>query len=176
MTYPFGMKKYFLLQALIVSLLAASGPSNAQNLSGKQKERSTRIRKIFDDLRTDNVDILNAFYAPDSNFVDPIVNLNGLEAIKGHYAQLYQNVKSISFEYSDEVVQNDTHVLLWTMKLQAEKLNSGQPIAVIGNSYIKFNSQNLVSYHRDYFDMGEFIYEHIPVLGYVIGKVKKRLK
>jgi hypothetical protein len=47
---------------------------------------------------------------------------------------------------------------------------------VMGNSHIVFNEENLVSYHRDYFDMGEFIYDHVPVLNFVVKKVKERLK
>jgi len=32
-----------------------------------------------------------------------------------------------------------------------------------------------VIYHRDYFDMGAFVYENIPVLGSVVRYTKKRL-
>jgi hypothetical protein len=62
------------------------------------------------------------------------------------------------------------------MSLTADGLNGGKPILLQGNSYIKFSDDNLVVYHRDYFDMGEFIYEHVPVIGWIIKKVKAKLR
>ena len=62
------------------------------------------------------------------------------------------------------------------MILSAPGLNNGEEVTLEGNSYIKFNENNLVIYHRDYFDMGEFIYEHIPVLGWTLKKIKNKLR
>jgi steroid 5-alpha reductase family enzyme len=135
-----------------------------------------RIKHVFKTLRADNLNILDGFYDPKTVFVDPIGSHNGIQSVKDYYQNLYQNVKSIDFAFSDIVSNGDTHVLIWTMTLEAEGLNGGKPIFLEGNSYIKFNEANLVAYHRDYFDMGEFIYEHVPVLGWTIKKIKDRLK
>ena len=68
------------------------------------------------------------------------------------------------------------HVYVWLMKLKASGLKNGEEVQLHGTSVIHFNDNNLVDYHRDYYDMGEFIYEHIPVLGFVIRKSKDSLK
>ncbi|HGP4674712.1 TPA: nuclear transport factor 2 family protein, partial [Vibrio cholerae O1] len=36
-------------------------------------------------------------------------------------------------------------------------------------------AEGKVTYHRDYFDMGEMLYEQLPVLGQVIRAIKRRL-
>ena len=42
-------------------------------------------------------------------------------------------------------------------------------------SYTHLDVYKRQNYHRDYFDMGEFIYERVPVLGSVIRAIKRRL-
>jgi hypothetical protein len=60
------------------------------------------------------------------------------------------------------------------MKLKHPKLNGGQPVEVNGVSQIRFSGDRVI-YHRDYFDLGEMLYENIPLLGVVIRNIKQRL-
>ena len=60
-------------------------------------------------------------------------------------------------------------------EIKNSKLNDGKMFEVIGGSEIHFKD-GLVIYHRDYFDMGEFIYERISVIGFIVKKIKDRLK
>ena len=139
-------------------------------------QQQEMIKNVFTTLRAENIQILDSFYAPDTKFIDPLGTHNGIKSVKAYYRNLYQNVKSIHFKFNDIVSNGNTHVLVWTMTLEAGGLNNGKPIFLEGNSHIKFNDANLVTYHRDYFDMGEFIYEHVPVLGWTIKKIKNKLR
>jgi hypothetical protein len=160
-----------ILIAIPHSALKAEGQS-----PGVSMNQLAKIKKVFNELREDNGHILNDFYAKDSNFIDPIVNLNGLGPIKKYYKNIYQGVKEIEFVFTDSVSSGNKHVVVWTMKLRAEKLKNGELMELHGNSVIVFNEDDLVSYHRDYYDMGEFIYENVPVLGWIVKSVKNRLK
>jgi steroid 5-alpha reductase family enzyme len=144
--------------------------------SGVPVKQCNKIKYVFDNLRADNIHILDDFYAKDAVFIDPIGAHNGIKSVKDYYQNLYKNVRSIKFTYKDLVSNKNTHALYWTMTLSADGLNGGSPMSLEGNSHIKFNDAGLVSYHRDYFDMGEFIYEHIPVMGWTIKKVKEKLR
>ena len=57
------------------------------------------------------------------------------------------------------------------MRLQHKKIGKNQPIELDGASFIEFHN-NKVCYHRDYYDLGALVYEHIPILGSVIKKVR----
>lgn len=88
---------------------------------------------------------------------------------------------SIRFDFSAIIggreADRHSYAAFWTMTLQAGGLNGGDPVVVPGSSYLRFgDSDNLVVYHRDYFDMGQLVYEHVPLLGRVIGHVKARLR
>lgn len=164
---------------LMTSLLLIGGSVDmayAQDDNAQTKSQAQRIEKVFNELRADNVDILDNFYAPNALFIDPIGRHKGIDEVKGYYKGIYEGVTDIKFEFSDIISNGSNHVGVWKMILRTPNLNSGKPVILHGNSVIKFNENGLVSYHRDYFDMGEFIYEHIPVLGSVTKYIKKRLK
>jgi hypothetical protein len=60
------------------------------------------------------------------------------------------------------------------MKYAHPKLNKGRIITIEGASLIRFNDK--VYYHRDYFDGGQLLYEHIPVMGKLIQTLKYFMK
>lgn len=188
------MKHYFRL--MLVTILLTPNPSfgNVENVENKdiqketetphmqettnanQKTRKERINQAFNELRKDNLHILDNFYHPNLKFSDPLGDINGLKQMKAYYANLYETVKDINFDFKVMSEEGDNIMAPWVMTLSAEGLNGGEPIQVTGISHITFDPKtNLVIYHRDYFDMGEFIYEHIPVLASIIRMVKRKL-
>ncbi len=146
------------------------------SLSAFAKTQPERIDEVFNELRADKMEILDDFYAPEVEFIDPVGKHNGLAEVKKYYSNLYKNVVSIRFEFHDIISQDNKHTAIWTMYLKSKNLEDGKEISLSGNSVIIFNEDNLVSYHRDYFDMGEFIYERVPFVGWLVKKVKARLQ
>ena len=146
-----------------------------QIAQGEDMSQMDRIKSAFTNLSASNLDILDGFYDKNTHFEDPLGAHKGLDSVKAYYGNLYKNVTYINFNYTNTISDGNRHLLVWTMELKADGLKSGGLVTLDGNSVIIFNERNLVSYHRDYFDMGEFIYEHIPVLGWVIQKVKSKL-
>lgn len=168
------------IKFMMVFLTASVFGTNASkaNVAGAKVQdiKVQKIEKIFNDLNKDTMHLLYDFYANDGVLMDPLGKYEGIEAIRSYYANLYKNVQMIRFDFSSHVCDKSECVSMWTMHLQAKNLNGGNPIAVIGNSHIRFNEKGKVYYHRDYFDMGEFIYEYIPVLKNIISYIKKALK
>lgn len=163
------MKFYFLFLITLASTLTYGQPM--KDLNHKDK-----IKFFFDHLSKDNLSLVDDFYHPGVKFIDPIGTIDSSEGIKKYYENMYKNVKFIKFDFSEFHEAGTNIVAVWKMTLQADKLNGGEPITVDGNSVITFDESGKATYHRDYFDMGQFIYEHIPVVGYVIKKIKNRLK
>ncbi len=134
-------------------------------------------KEFFSKLSASNIQLVDDFYDVNVNFRDPLGEIKGVGAVKEYYAGLYKNVQSVRFDFDKQLQSGNEEVLFWTMYLKAKSLNGGEEFAVTGNSHIIFSSQSQKCiYHRDYFDMGEFIYERVPVLKSVISLVKDRLK
>ncbi len=63
--------------------------------------------------------------------------------------------------------------LRWTMTYRHPRLRGGAPIRVDGCSHLLWWDK--VYQHRDYFDAGALLYEHLPLMGGAIAWLKRRL-
>jgi len=128
----------------------------------------------FTALNKDNLDLLGELYSDDVLFRDPLHEVHGLGAVRRYFAELYANVETLHFEFHgfDEVAEGEGY-LRWTMRYRHPRLRGGEEIAVEGCSHLRWRDR--VYQHRDYFDAGALLYEHLPVLGGVIAWLKRRL-
>jgi SnoaL-like domain len=132
-----------------------------------------RFKDAFNRLNASNLDLLEEIYSPDIVFSDPVHQLQGLTELRVYYARLYEGVISCRFAFEDEIVQDQRAVLIWTMHFEHQRFRKGEMLTLTGASHLKFDER--VFYHHDYFDMGAFIYERVPILSSVIRAIKKRL-
>ncbi len=133
------------------------------------------FKSIFNQLNNNNLELLDEIYTMDVIFRDPVHALNGLPALRDYYARLYDGVRSCQFEFEAEVIDGRQGMLVWIMRFQHTRFRAGETLELRGVSHLRFLEDGRVNYHRDYFDMGEFIYERVPVLGSVIRAIKRRL-
>ncbi len=129
----------------------------------------------FAQLDASNLDRLGELYSDDILFRDPLHEVHGLAALQAYFAALYANVNELRFEFHGiEQSAMDAGYLRWTMRYRHPRLRGGELIAVEGCSYLRWRD-GMVCQHRDYFDAGALLYEHVPVLGTLIGWLKRRL-
>ncbi len=161
------------MKALLFALILVTN-AFAEDIS--KMTNAEKVNWSFNTMNKDNVaQVVDEFYHPDVEFADPVEKIKGPAGIKKYYNNMYKNVKEIKFAFSEMVSQGDTVVGVWIMTLKTDSLNDGKPFDVEGNSVIRFKDGKAI-YHRDYFDMGAFIYEKIPVVGWMVRKVKSKLK
>ena len=134
-----------------------------------------RFKTTFNQLNKDTLRLLEDIYTPDVQFRDPVHELNGLSALRDYYGRLYDGVVSCHFDFEAEVIQDQQGMLVWIMRFQHARFRRGETLELRGVSHLKFRDDGKVFQHHDYFDMGEFIYERVPVLGGVIRTIKNRL-
>ncbi|WP_443019961.1 nuclear transport factor 2 family protein [Shewanella sp. OMA3-2] len=131
--------------------------------------------QLYQQLNKGNLQRLSEIYAANIKFQDPLHQVNGLKQLTEYFANLYENVSHIHFDITHTIV-SDCQLqasLFWTMSYTHPKLNKGQIIKVDGMSLLKFNK--IIFYHRDYFDAGEMLYQHVPILGGVIRMLNNRM-
>ena len=117
---------------------------------------------------------LKQIYHPNIEFQDAAHRLVGLDALQHYFEELYRNVNQCRFHIMEVFTHPEGGMITWEMELSHPKLNRGKSVTVCGVSHLKF-AEGKVIYHRDYFDMGEMVYEHIPLLGHLVRAIKQRL-
>ena len=122
-----------------------------------------------------SLDTLDKLYSDDVTFRDPLHQIQGLQALRAYFEQLYANATDIRYAFTsaDEVKPGQGY-LRWTLQFCHPRLAGGQPITLQGCSCLHWRDR--VHFHQDYFDAGAMLYEHIPLLGGVVLKLKKRLQ
>lgn len=131
---------------------------------------------FFQLLNRDSMYLVDEFYDKDILFRDPMVEIKNRDDMKAYYTRMYQNVKTISWQFPEDVTEGNVSTLSWKMTLTATNFNGEMPVTVDGISVIKFGgSEGKAIYHRDYFDMGAFVYEGLPILGKMVKIVKSKM-
>ncbi len=133
-----------------------------------------KVSEIYRQLNKHNVCSLATIYHHDVVFEDAAHKLEGWPRVQQYFSALYQNVERCQFVIEEQHQVGADGFLTWTMALQHPKLKSGQLIHVNGATHLKFHEQKVI-YHRDYFDLGQMVYEQLPLLGSLIKTIKRRL-
>ncbi|GGI69857.1 nuclear transport factor 2 family protein [Shewanella gelidii] len=153
--------------------LQAKQVSVTQTSEEMTQQTADTLIALYKTLNRHNLHLLDTVYAKDICFIDPLHQIRGLDALMRYFEVLYHNVQSIEFVIHERLTQPHQVCLFWQMSYSHAKLNAGKPILVDGSSHLKLNDEYQICYHRDYFDVGQMLYEPIPVLGHVIRKIKR---
>ena len=145
----------------------------AQNMTSAEY-LADRVIKAYQSLNSEDLFDVGALYAPDVYFEDPTHGIQGKAALMKYFTKMFRNLRDCEFKFH-QTISNGTDIFLsWTMLLSHPSIKKGETIRIEGASYLKTrNGKNY--YHRDYFDMGAMLYEHLPVMGRVIHHLKERL-
>ena len=134
-----------------------------------------KFLQMYKELSLENLHLLQDVYSSDIQFIDPAHEISGLKHLTDYFSALYQNVNSIDFEFKDVVRQDSSCYLQWDMAFRHKSFAGGRTIVVSGTTFLKINDNDKVCYHRDYFDLGAMLYEHLPLLGRLLTTIKARL-
>ncbi|MFQ3206734.1 MAG: hypothetical protein ACI9IT_000874, partial [Glaciecola sp.] len=148
----------------------------------------TKFESFYTDLASMKIEELADLYSKDVTFVDPIAAHSGITAVEAYFTKLLHNAKYCSFTIhsieqtisiptdseSKSTTDGSGYLVTWKMSFTSARINKGQPIHVDGVSQLKIKN-NKITYHRDYYDLGQMIYENIPLLGRLIKRIKRTL-
>ena len=61
------------------------------------------------------------------------------------------------------------------MSFATPRLNAGETIHVDGITLLKVRD-DAIFFHQDYYDLGQMVYEHVPILKFIINKIKAGMR
>ena len=131
-----------------------------------------KFNAMYQTLDKDNMHLLMDVYSDDVVFVDALHEIKGIDALEKYFEGMYQNLEYCKFDIHDVQSNDSSAYLSWKMDYAHPKLGGNKNISVDGVTHLKFDGK--VTYHRDYADMGQMLYENIPLLGSAIRLIKKK--
>lgn len=134
-----------------------------------------KVRNLYFRFDKKILNSLADVYTEDIQFRDPLHALNGLQNLTEYYRGMMGDLLECRFEFhhSMEMLERGEAILFWTMHYRHKKLAKGKSLELTGNSHLLFKDK--VYYHRDYYDAGSMLYEHLPIMGSAIRYLKKRI-
>lgn len=136
-------------------------------------QRLDGLVRWYDTLTPESVARIGDHYAEDARFKDPFNDVRGLAAIEAIFARMFRQVDQPRFTVTGRFAGEGGAMLLWDFSFRSR--NGGAPWLIRGASHLVFGPDGRVVAHRDYWDAAEELYEKLPVLGWVLRKVKARL-
>ena len=126
----------------------------------------------FETLTPDSAREVERYYSADAFFKDPFNELRGTEAIRRVLVHMFEQVDEPRFRVTGRWFSGEGAMLLWDFTFRMKRgLSSLQTIR--GATHLRFAADGRVSWHRDYWDAAEELYEKLPLIGALMRLLKR---
>lgn len=149
-----------------------------QDSAGVSPQQAGLARYIaaLERLTPETLPELRLVTAPHVRFKDPFHDVSGRGAMLAVFERMFHDVQDLSFSvhHSCLAADGETALLRWTLSGRVRAL-SGRPWTVEGMSEVRLDAGGLVTAHIDYWDAASSLYEHLPVIGWVLRLIRRRI-
>ncbi|MBV2131026.1 nuclear transport factor 2 family protein [Arsukibacterium indicum] len=129
---------------------------------------------FYNSLSHDGLNQLADIYTEDVIFIDPVHKITGRQHLTEYFSHAYQRLTYCNFEPISQSDGESLSFISWIMTLSHPAIAAGKPVEVNGCTELRWRDQHIY-YHRDYYDLTELVYQHVPVLGWVTTQVKQKM-
>lgn len=131
-----------------------------------------KLIHFFESISKENTVDLKQIYTDDVFFKDPFNEVNGIQHVITIFDHMFHQLDQPRFVVTTHVSQGDQAFLTWDFLFKMKRFNRNEQ-CIRGASHIRFAADGRVSYHRDYWDVAEELYEKLPLIGSVMRGLKK---
>lgn len=136
-------------------------------------EGAARYVAFFETLTPERLADLERVAAPDIHFVDPFNDVVGLDALGRVFKGMYADTEAPRFVVTHRAFDGDVCFLRWVFTCRVRAL--GGDWRIDGMTELRFAPDGRVCEHIDHWDAGGQLYQRLPVLGWVLGRIRRRL-
>ena len=134
--------------------------------------RLQQLIRFFEQIDPSNVGQLGQIYTPDAFFKDPFNEVQGIAAITQIFRHMFDQVDSPRFVVTNSVLQGDQAFLTWDFLFRMKRFSADEQ-CIRGATHVRFAADGRVSFHRDYWDAAEELYEKLPLLGGLMRTLRR---
>ncbi|MQX34913.1 nuclear transport factor 2 family protein [Roseospira navarrensis] len=134
---------------------------------------AARYVAFFEGMTPEALDRLAEVATADIHFVDPFNDTVGLPALRRILAAMYQDTQDPCFRVTHRAFDGDVCFLRWVFTARIKAL--GGDWRIDGMSEVRFAEDGRAREHIDHWDAARQFHERLPVLGWVLRRVRRRL-
>jgi steroid Delta-isomerase len=138
-------------------------------------ERLNKVVLFYESLAEANLGELRALYRSDAYFKDPFNEVRDIEAIHNIFAHMFVSTNDPRFVVQTKIEQGDEAFLTWEFRFAIKRYKPNVTQTIRGASHLRFDANDRVSYHRDYWDAAEELYEKLPIVGSLMRFLKRNV-
>jgi steroid delta-isomerase len=138
-------------------------------------ERLDALVHYFEGITEATVPQLRNFYAPDAYFKDPFNEVHTVHAIEEIFSHMFGPLSDPKFIVHTRIEQGDEAFITWDFRFRINKYQPNVEQIIRGGSNLRFDAQNKVAFHRDYWDAAEELYEKLPLIGGLMRFMKRKM-
>jgi len=112
----------------------------------------------------------------DVHFSDPFNSVSCLDDTRKVFEDMFDMLDSTRFRITHAAMADSeppAALLRWEMNAVSRKAE--EPIRIIGMSEIYFAEDGRVRAHIDHWDAGQQFYERLPLIGWLLRKIRLRM-
>ena len=127
--------------------------------------------EFLEGLTADSVSKLSDHVTSDVHFVDPLNNVVGVDHMTRVFSDMFTEVGPVRFTVTEACGNTSSGMLAW--QFQAEL--RGRAWTFEGTTVLRFASDGRVCEHIDHWDAAGQLYERLPIIGWLLGVLRRRL-
>jgi hypothetical protein len=142
----------------------------------KSNRRIQAFTKLYDQLDDGSIDKqLAETYAEKIYFNDTLVTIHDRQNLLKYMKHTQHQLDSIKFEVLGVHDSGNDSYVRWLMQTKFKAIGQAIDIQSIGITHLRFNADNKIIVHQDYWDSMQGFYEHLPLIGGVLRWIKNGL-
>ena len=142
----------------------------------RSNKRIQAFITLYDHLDDGSIDAqITETYAEKFYFNDTLVTIHDRQNLLQYLKHTQQQLDAIEFEVLSVQDDGEDSYLRWLMRTRLKSIAQDMDIQSIGISNLRFNADNKIILHKDYWDSMQGFYQHLPIIGGVLRWIKNGL-
>lgn len=187
-------QRSLLMMVLTASIMAVGCQANGEGMSDRIVEPYAQAMQRFPGSEVAIDEGLKAFseafgeladprigermaelYAESIHFNDTLKTFDNRDDLVRYMQKTGEGLDSSSVEI-EQIIRDGSDVFVrWTMEFRSSAIGRDIHSRSIGMTHLRFDAEGRVVLHQDFWDSGHGLYAHIPMVGFMIRRVRNRL-
>jgi hypothetical protein len=124
--------------------------------------------QLFERMTPESLGRFDQVFTHDALFKDPFNEVRGVDAIRNIFEHMYRVCERPRFKVNSITRVGNTAWLHWIFDCTVRK----RTVSITGASMVVLSDAGRVSKHLDYWDAAGQVYEKLPLIGWLLKKLR----